>query len=93
MSNCVLYSRLCGMDHSPEMLRLQFRVALGTPCRSPCWCSCSSHKAHAILPLGPEQALMRLSGALAWASHTFCDSHSTCWMKSVPIPCGPASPI
>ena len=36
---------------------------------------------------------MRPSQALAWASHTLCDSNSTCRMTFVPRSCGLAKPI
>ena len=73
----------------------QFRAARGTPCHSACWCSWCSRSVHAIVPLGPMRALMRLSRVWTWASQTFCNSDKTCRMNSVPVlrSCGPASSI
>ena len=71
--------------------RFQFNAARGKPFRSACWCSRSN--AHDILPPVPARALMGLSWAPVWASHTLCNSDNTCRMNSVPMSCGPASPI
>ena len=46
-----------------------------------------------MVPPGPARAFMRPSRALVWASQTFYDSDNSCRMNSVPMSCGPASPI
>ena len=78
-----------------------FRAALGTPCRSCLLVHLKFSQRPRHSATWPKRALMRPSQALAWASHTFlawvsqtfCDSETTCQTNSVPISCGPASPI
>ena len=93
-AHCVLcVAHLCGGQTHPHVWQAQFMATLGTPCRSACWCSCSSRRAHAMVPPGPAWAFISPSHALAWVSQTFCDSDGICRMNSVPMSYGPVSPI
>ena len=66
-ARCMLcVAHLCDGRSRPHVRWAEFMAALGTPCCSTCWGSCSSHRAHAMVSPGPAQAFMRPSRALAW---------------------------
>ena len=74
---CALWYAPARWPGSPCVWRASFKAVLGTLCRSACWCSCRSRRAHAMVPPGPAWALMRPSFALACESHTLWDSVTT----------------
>ena len=83
-ARCVLWAaHLHGGRSRPHAWWASVMAALGTPCCSAWWCSCSSHKAHAMVPPGPAQAFIRHSRALARASQTFCDGCGSVWFGVV----------
>ena len=67
----------------------RLKAARGTPCRSACWCRCSSHNAHAIVPPSPERALMR--PGVGQPDLLRCQQHLA--DKRRPMSWGPAIPI